>query len=102
MKKWLKRIGIGIAVIFLILLILPFAFKGKILKMAQESASTSVNAKISFDDDLSISLIRNFPNLSVGVNNLKVIGIVILRQPWTKGTNRNTHSISCKKDMGHR
>ena len=75
MKKWLKRIGIGIAVIFLILLILPFAFKGKILKMAQESASTSVNAKISFDDDLSISLIRNFPNLSVGVNNLKVIGI---------------------------
>jgi uncharacterized protein involved in outer membrane biogenesis len=75
MKKWLKRVGIGIAVIFLILFILPFVFKGKILKMAQESASTSVNAKISFDDDLSLSLIRNFPNLSVGVNNLKVIGI---------------------------
>lgn len=75
MKKWLKRIGISIAVIFLILLILPFAFKGKILKMAQESASTSVNAKIKFDDDLSLSLIRNFPNLSVGINNLKIIGI---------------------------
>lgn len=75
MKKWFKRIGITIASIFLILLILPFAFKGKILKMAQEGASSSVNATIKFDDDLSLSLIRNFPNLSVGVNNLKVIGI---------------------------
>ncbi len=75
MKKWFKRIGITVAAIFLILLVLPFAFKGKILKMAQEGASSSVNAKISFDDDLSLSLIRNFPNLSVGVNNLKVIGI---------------------------
>lgn len=74
-KKWFKRIGITVAAIFLILLVLPFAFKGKILKMAQEGASSSVNAKISFDDDLSLSLIRNFPNLSVGVNNLKVIGI---------------------------
>lgn len=75
MKKWFKRIGITVAAIFLILLILPFAFKGKILKMAQEGASSSVNAKISFDDDLNLSLIRNFPNLSVGINNLKVIGI---------------------------
>ena len=75
MKKWFKRIGITFAAIFLILLVLPFAFKGKIMKMVQEGASASVNAKISFDNDLSLSLIRNFPNLSVGVNNLKVIGV---------------------------
>jgi hypothetical protein len=75
MKKWFKRIGITFAAIFLILLVLPFAFKGKIMKMVQEGASASVNAKISFDDNLSLSLIRNFPNLSVGVNNLKVIGV---------------------------
>lgn len=75
MKKWFKRIGITFAAIFLILLVLPFAFKGKIMKMVQEGASASVNAKISFDNDLSLSLIRNFPNLSVGVNNLKVIGL---------------------------
>lgn len=75
MKKWIKRIGIGIAAFFLILLILPFAFKGKIVKMAQEGASSSVNAKITFDEDLSLSLIRNFPNLSVGVNDIKIVGI---------------------------
>ena len=32
-------------------------------------------AKIDFDDDLNLSLIRNFPNLSVGVNNLKIVGV---------------------------
>jgi cell division septum initiation protein DivIVA len=80
MKKWFKRIGITVAAIFLILLVLPFAFKGKIMKMVQEGASASVNAKISFDDDLSLSLIRNFPNLSVGVNNLKVIGVDSFKQ----------------------
>lgn len=75
MKKWIIRIAATLAVLFIILLILPFAFKGKILKMAKEGASSSVNAKITFDDDLSISLIRNFPNISVGINNLKIVGV---------------------------
>lgn len=75
MKKWTVRISIAIAAIFILLLILPFMFKGKILKVAQQTASESVNATITFDEDLSLSLIRNFPNLSVGVNNLKIAGI---------------------------
>lgn len=50
-------------------------FKGKILKVAQQTASESVNATITFDEDLSLSVIRNFPYLSVGVNNLKIVGI---------------------------
>ncbi len=75
MKKWIIRIAATLAVLFIILLILPFAFKGKILKMAKEGASSSVNAKITFDDDISISLIQNFPNISVGINNLKIVGV---------------------------
>ena len=75
MKKWLIRFSGLIVAFFIILTVLPFAFKGKILKAAQDAASESVNAKITFDEDLSLSLIRNFPNLSVGVNNLKIVGI---------------------------
>ncbi len=75
MKKGLIRLGVFAVVIFVILLILPFAFKGKIVKAAQQTASESVNAKITFNEDLSLSLIRNFPNLSVGINDLKVVGI---------------------------
>ncbi len=73
-KKWIIRISAVIAVFFVLLLILPFMFKGKILSAAQKTASESVTATISFDEDLSLSLIRNFPNLSVGVNNVRVIG----------------------------
>lgn len=75
MKKWGIRIAATLGVLFLILLILPFAFKGKILTSIKESTNNSVNAKITFDDDISLSLIRNFPNISVGINNLKVVGI---------------------------
>ena len=75
MKKWLIRFSGLLVAFFIILMVLPLAFKGKILKAAQDAASESVNATITFDDDLSLSLIRNFPNLSVGVNNLKIVGI---------------------------
>ncbi len=75
MKKWLIRFSGLLLVVFIILLTLPLAFKGKILALAKQTASESVTAKISFDDDLSLSLIRNFPNLSVSVNQLSVVGI---------------------------
>ena len=69
------RIGAVLVILLLILLTAPLIFKGKILTAAKEAASESVTAKIDFDDDLNLSLIRNFPNLSVGINNLKIVGI---------------------------
>ncbi len=73
-KKVLKITGISIAAIFVLLLILPFAFKGKIIKIVKEEANKSLNAKIDFSN-LSLSLIRNFPNASVRLDNLSIIGI---------------------------
>ena len=75
MKKWMVRIGAVLVIFLLILLTAPLMFKGKILTAAKQAASESVMAKIDFDDDLNLSLIRNFPNLSVGVNNLKIVGV---------------------------
>ena len=69
------RIGAVLVIFLLILLTAPLMFKGKILTAAKEAASESVMAKINFDDDLELSLIRNFPNLSVGVSNLQIVGI---------------------------
>jgi len=69
------RIGAVLVIFLLMLLTAPLMFKGKILTAAKQAASESVMAKIDFDDDLNLSLIRNFPNLSVGVNNLKIIGV---------------------------
>ena len=74
MKKALKIIGITLAVIFLLLLILPFAFKGKIIELVKKEANKNLKAQVEFSD-VSLSLIRSFPNLSVSIDDLSVIGI---------------------------
>jgi hypothetical protein len=73
-KKPLKITGITLAVLFAALLILPFAFKGKIVSAVQTAANKNLKATVSFNPDLSLSLIRNFPNLSLGIDDLKIVG----------------------------
>ena len=73
-KKTLKITGITLAVLFAALLILPFAFKGKIVSAVQTAANKNLKATVSFNPDLSLSLIRNFPNLSLGIDELKIVG----------------------------
>ncbi len=71
MKKILKFSGITIGVIFLLLLILPFAFKGKIVDAVKQAANDNLNATVQFDD-VSLSLIRNFPNLRISIENFSI------------------------------
>ncbi|MGY5352267.1 hypothetical protein ACXGQW_06860 [Wenyingzhuangia sp. IMCC45533] len=72
MKKIFKGVAIFVGVVLLILLILPFAFKGKIIKIAKEQANANVNAVIDFQD-LSISMFRSFPDVSVDIKKLSVV-----------------------------
>jgi len=62
------------AVIFVTLLILPFAFQGKITTLAKEQVNGMINAKVDFDG-LNMSFIRHFPNASVKFENLRIVGI---------------------------
>lgn len=73
MKKFFKIFSITILSIFILLLILPFFFKGKIEKIINEEINSSVNAKVSYDK-VSLSLIRNFPNFSVHLDGLTISG----------------------------
>ena len=74
MKKFLKIFGLIILVLLIILIAAPFLFKGKIIGIVNEQLEKNINAKASVSD-VNISLIRNFPNLSVRLKNLTVIGI---------------------------
>lgn len=58
MKKILKWTGISIGGIFLLLLVLPFFFKGKIVEAVKQAANDNLNAVVNFDG-VSLSLIRN-------------------------------------------
>ncbi len=72
-KKILKITAITIGVILLILIVTPFLFKGKILKLAQSEANKSLNATVKFED-LNLSMFRSFPDLSVELVELSVVG----------------------------
>ncbi len=100
MKKWIIRIGIGIAIIFITLLILPFAFKGKILQVAEETANKSVLAEIQFDKDISLSLIRNFPNLTVNIPNIRVIGKDSFQNDTLYAADNTQFTIDIKSVIG--
>ena len=78
MKKGLKiiaRIFLGFLLIILLALILvPVFFKAPILNRVENELNSSLNAKVSFDD-FHLSLIRNFPNLSMELKGLAIVGI---------------------------
>ena len=72
MTRFLKIFFGIIAGLFLLLLIIPFAFKSKIETKVKEVINEEVNATVAWDN-FSLSLIRNFPNLSVGLKGLSVV-----------------------------
>ncbi len=73
-KKAMKIAGITLGVILLLLLILPFAFQGKLAKLVKEEGNKMLNAQFDFRT-LNISLLRNFPSASVSLEDF-----------WLKGT----------------
>ena len=75
MKKFILITTTTLVVIFALLLATPFLFKDKILAIIKEQANNNINAKVYFDNDINLSLIKNFPNFTIGINNVAVMGI---------------------------
>jgi hypothetical protein len=94
MKTVLKITGISLAVIFLLLLILPFVFKGKIMEQIKIAINENVNAEVDFDS-FSISFIRNFPNVSFRMNELSVVGV----DPFAGDTLADIKSFSVSVNL---
>lgn len=76
MKKLVKIFGATILAIFLLLVLLPIAFKGKIEGIVKSEGNKLLNAQFDFKS-LDISLIRNFPQASISLNDfwLKGVGV---------------------------
>lgn len=74
MKKILKYAAIIIGAIVVILLLAPFLFKDQIVSKIKQEANKQLNATINFDKDISLSFFRHFPNASLGVNDLSIVG----------------------------
>ncbi|MDR1672336.1 MAG: AsmA family protein [Bacteroidales bacterium] len=73
MKKFLKIFLIAIAALFLILLLTPFLFKGKLMEIAKTELNKMLSAQVDFSD-LKLSFIRNFPDAYISLEDLSVAG----------------------------
>ena len=74
MKKIAKITGIIIVCILSLMFVLPFAFQGKIKEIVIKEGNKMLNAEFGFDG-LNISLFKEFPKASVGLEGFWLKGI---------------------------
>jgi hypothetical protein len=72
LKKILKITAIVFVVFIAALFAIPYFFKDQIKAKISEAINESVDAKVSFAD-ADLSLFKNFPNASVGIDKLVII-----------------------------
>ncbi|MBS3913680.1 MAG: AsmA family protein [Bacteroidetes bacterium] len=74
LSRILKITGITLLAFLLLLVLAPFLFKSKIVKAIKNTANSELNATLNFDDDISISFLRSFPNVSLKLEKLSIVG----------------------------
>jgi len=74
MKKVLRIFAITLGVILLVMLVTPVLFKSKIEAVVKEKVNEQVQAKVDWTK-FSLSFFRGFPNLSVNLHKLSVVGL---------------------------
>ncbi|MEX0987419.1 MAG: AsmA-like C-terminal region-containing protein [Bacteroidales bacterium] len=74
MKKIIRIIGITLGVILLLLAILPFLFKSKIETLVKQEVNKQVHATVNWEK-FGLSFFRGFPDLSINLHELSVVGI---------------------------
>ena len=70
-KKWLKIGAISLGVVIILMIALPFIFKGRIVTTIQEQANANLNAKLHFSD-VGLNLFRSFPNFSLQLDDFSI------------------------------
>jgi hypothetical protein len=74
-KKIVKYIVVSVLSVVLLLLIAPFIFKQKLIDASKEFINEQLVADVNFDEDLtSLSFIKSFPNVSLTLANISIVG----------------------------
>ncbi|MBC5774591.1 hypothetical protein H8S95_11010 [Pontibacter sp. KCTC 32443] len=76
MKKVVIGFFVFLAVLLAVAALVPVLFKDKIKQTLDKEIAKNINAKVLYQtDDVSLSLFRDFPDVSLGVENLAIVGI---------------------------
>lgn len=95
MKRFAIWTGSIIAILILTLLIVPVLMKDKIIGIVKSEANKMLTAQLDFQE-LDISLIRNFPNASVSLDGLSLVGGV---EPFVGDTIVAAEHIAATVDI---
>ena len=72
-KKVLKIFGVSVLVIIALLFASTFIFRSKIVSVVKAEINKNIIAKVDFKE-VDISFFRHFPKVSIGIDQLQVIG----------------------------
>jgi len=72
MKKLLIILGIIVVLFIIAVIAIPFFFKPQITEIIKEQAGEQINATLDFAD-VDLSLIKNFPELTLSIDDLRII-----------------------------
>lgn len=95
MKKAIKILLITVLVILVALVATPFLFKGKILNLVKTQINKNINASVSFDNDINLSILKSFPNFTLGINDLLIVG----KDTFQNDTLANIKNLEIKMDL---
>jgi len=73
MKKVLKISGIVIASLLVLMLLLPFAFKGRIVSSVKQEVNKNLNAVVDFGG-FGFTILRSFPDFTLNMKNVIIVG----------------------------
>jgi hypothetical protein len=73
LKKVLKITGITLLVLIAAAFLIPIIFKKQITSLVKKEINKSLTAKVDFKD-VSLSLFRHFPKISIALEELSVVG----------------------------
>lgn len=74
MTKLVKNILIGVVVLLAALIVAPSFLSGKIATLVKHEANAMLQAKLDFEQ-LHISLLRHFPNASLDLKGMTLVGV---------------------------
>ena len=96
MKKILKILFSLLFVLIVTVLTVPYFFKDDIEKFIKKEINNSINAKFTYDD-VSLSLLSDFPNLHVKINNIRLDGINEFKDVRLAQIDRFNMSLDAKR-----
>ena len=74
MKSKLIIIATIVSLLFGMMVVIPIIFEGKIIQKIKDTANSSVNAKVDFNE-VQLSLFKSFPKLSISIKNFSITGV---------------------------